>query len=80
MGQGSDAHVKFQPRGGLKDGKTWELDTANKKDGDGEGRTKIYLGIIGHLITASSILLPISVCTSASLPVPDAPSPLSPQV
>lgn len=80
MGQGGGAHVKSQPRGGLKDGEMWELDTTNRKDGDGEGRTKICLGIIGRLIRASSVLLPISVCTSASLPLPDALSPLSPQV
>lgn len=61
--------MEFQPRGGLKDGDTQDLDTASRKDGNGEGRTKISLGIIGHLIRALSILLPISVCSSASLPL-----------
>lgn len=72
--------MEYQPRGGFKDGDTWELNTANRKEGDGEGRTKICLGITGHLIRVSSILLPISVCTSASLPLPADPLPLSPQV
>lgn len=72
--------MEYQPRGGFKDGDTWELNTANRKERDGEGRTKICLGITGHLIRVSSILLPISVCTSASLPLPADPLPLSPQV